>query len=112
MSVSGGIMPFSSAETKKIKAIQFGLLNPEDIVKMSVAKIDKTAIVDSEGRPMKGGINDLRMGTVDKQLFCQTCQCNFEQCPGHFGHIELAKPVYHVGFIEECRKILKCICFN
>ena len=112
MSVSGGIMPFSSAETKKIKAIQFGLLNPEDIVKMSVAKIDKTAIVDSQGRPLEGGINDLRMGTVDKQLFCKTCQCNFEQCPGHFGHIELAKPVYHVGFIEECRKILKCICFN
>ena len=32
MSVSGGIMPFSSVETKKIRAIQFGLLNPEDIV--------------------------------------------------------------------------------
>ena len=61
---------------------------------------------------MTGGINDLRMGTVDKQLFCETCRCNFEQCPGHFGHIELAKPVYHVGFIEECRKILKCVCFN
>lgn len=25
-------MPFSSVETKKIRAIQFGLLNPEDIV--------------------------------------------------------------------------------
>lgn len=32
MSVSGGIMPFSAAETKKITAIQFGLLNPEMIV--------------------------------------------------------------------------------
>ena len=61
---------------------------------------------------MEGGINDLRMGTVDKQLTCKTCRCNFEQCPGHFGHIELCRPVYHVGFIDECRKILKCVCFN
>ena len=52
------------------------------------------------------------MGTVDKQLLCKTCNCNFENCPGHFGHIELAKPVYHIGFIEECKKILSCVCFN
>ena len=65
-----------------------------------------------DGNPTKGGINDLRMGTVDKQLLCQTCNCNFENCPGHLGHIELAKPVYHIGFIEECKKILSCVCFN
>ena len=65
-----------------------------------------------DGKPTKGGINDLRMGTVDKQLTCQTCNCNFENCPGHLGHIELAKPVYHIGFIEECKKILSCVCFN
>ena len=65
-----------------------------------------------DGKPTTGGINDLRMGTVDKQLLCKTCNCNFENCPGHFGHIELAKPVYHIGFIEECKKILSCVCFN
>lgn len=32
MSVSGGIMPFSSVETKKIVEIDFGLFNPDDIV--------------------------------------------------------------------------------
>ena len=52
------------------------------------------------------------MGTVDKQLPCETCNCNFENCPGHFGHIELVMPVYHIGFLEECKKILRCICFN
>lgn len=77
-----------------------------------MCKVDKTQIIDADGSPMQGGINDLRMGTVDKQLNCQTCGCNFEQCPGHFGHIELCKPVYHVGFIEQCRKILRCVCFN
>ena len=32
------------------------------------------------------------------------------ECPGHFGHIELARPVYHGGLIEFVRKILRCAC--
>ena len=34
------------------------------------------------------------------------------ECPGHFGHIELKKPVYHIGFIDIVKKILQCICFS
>jgi DNA-directed RNA polymerase II subunit RPB1 len=79
---------------------------------MSVCKVDNPLVVDAEGHPLRGGINDLRMGTVDKTLLCETCKSNFADCPGHFGHIELAKPMYHVGFMETCRKILRCICFN
>lgn len=33
------------------------------------------------------------------------------ECPGHFGHIELAKPVFHVGYITKIMKILRCVCF-
>ena len=79
---------------------------------MSVVKVENTTVVDQDGNPADGGINDLRMGTVDKNLLCRTCKSNFADCPGHFGHIELVKPMYHVGFIETCRKILRCICFN
>eukprot|EP00466_Bigelowiella_natans_P006621 jgi/Bigna1/45562/e_gw1.128.3.1 len=35
-----------------------------------------------------------------------------EQCPGHFGHIELAEPVLHVGFVKRVHQILRCVCFN
>ena len=35
-----------------------------------------------------------------------------KECPGHFGHIELAQPVFHIGYIDLVRKILKCVCFN
>ena len=34
------------------------------------------------------------------------------ECPGHFGHITLAKPMFHVGFIEYVVKILKCVCYK
>lgn len=36
---------------------------------------------------------------------------NMTECPGHFGHIELAKPVFHVGFISKIMKVLRCVCF-
>jgi len=79
---------------------------------MAVCKVSTSVVVNKEGVPEREGINDLRMGTVDKTLACETCKCNFTDCPGHPGYIELAKPMYHVGFVEVCRKILRCICFN
>jgi DNA-directed RNA polymerase II subunit RPB1 len=33
-------------------------------------------------------------------------------CPGHFGHIELAQPVFHPGLLDGVRKILKVTCYN
>lgn len=33
-------------------------------------------------------------------------------CPGHFGHIELAKPVFHVGFMTKIKKVLETVCVN
>jgi hypothetical protein len=40
---------------------------------MSVVQIDKEKIYEN-GIPTDGGINDLRMGTMDKALRCATCQ--------------------------------------
>jgi len=77
-----------------------------------VAKIDQVQIYDPEGKTVKGGINDPRLGTVEKSSICETCGANFTDCVGHFGHIELVKPVFHVGYIEEIKKILRCICYN
>lgn len=33
------------------------------------------------------------------------------ECPGHFGHLELAKPVFHIGFLNKTIKVLRCVCF-
>jgi DNA-directed RNA polymerase II subunit RPB1 len=34
------------------------------------------------------------------------------ECPGHFGHIELARPIFHPGFMKTVKKILECVCTN
>lgn len=63
------------------------------------------------GRPKLGGLMDPRQGVIDRNSRCQTCAGNMTECPGHFGHIDLAKPVFHCGFITKTIKILRCVCF-
>ena len=48
-------------------------------------------------KPKMGGLMDPRMGTIDRNFKCQTCGEGMSECPGHFGHIELAIPVLHAG---------------
>ena len=43
---------------------------------------------------------DPRMGTIDRNFKCQTCGEGMSECPGHFGHIELARPVFHIGMVD------------
>lgn len=46
------------------------------------------------------------------RIFCCIVTLAQDECPGHFGHIELARPVYHGGLIEFIRKVLRCVCYN
>lgn len=63
------------------------------------------------GRPKLNGLMDPRQGCADRYSRCQTCAGNMTECPGHFGHIELAKPVFHVALIPKIIKVLRCVCF-
>ena len=112
MQQSGQLIVHSNADLKRVESIQFGLLSPKEIEQMAVCEITNTRSFEDNGNPTEGGINDLRMGTTDKRLRCATCKCNMSDCPGHFGFIHLVKPVFHVGFINQCLKLLKCVCYN
>lgn len=79
---------------------------------MSVAKIEHPETYDmATGIPKAGGLLDMRLGTNDRNLKCATCFGNMVECPGHFGHIELVRPVFHIGYIGKVKKILECVCF-
>eukprot|EP00939_MAST-03C_sp_MAST-3C-sp1_P005445 g5445.t1 len=41
---------------------------------------------------------------------CETCGKNMDDCIGHFGHVELAKPVFHLGYFNHIKVILQSIC--
>ncbi|KAK3393734.1 hypothetical protein B0H63DRAFT_26173 [Podospora didyma] len=103
----------SSAPLRIVKEIQFGLLSPEEIKAMSVCHIVYPETMDeTRTKPRDGGLNDPLLGSVDRQFKCKTCTENMSECPGHFGHVELAKPVYHPGYIKRVKKILEVVCHN
>ena len=95
---------------RRIGAIKFSCLSPEEIRKMSAVKVITPDTYDDENRPYERGLMDLHMGVIEPGLRCKTCGCNSNDCPGHFGHIELARPVIHVGFIKEIKMLLECTC--
>jgi DNA-directed RNA polymerase II subunit RPB1 len=70
---------------------------------ISVAKIEHPEVMDeATHKPKMGGLMDPRMGTIDRNFKCQTCGEGMSECPGHFGHIELARPVFHPGMSSLC----------
>ncbi|KAH7156234.1 hypothetical protein EDB81DRAFT_646766 [Dactylonectria macrodidyma] len=103
----------SSAPLKTVEEIQFGLMSPEEIKNMSVCHIlYPETMEENKVKPRDGGLNDPLLGSIDRQFRCKTCNQAMGECPGHFGHIELAKPVYHPGFIKKVKKILEIVCHN
>ena len=54
--------------------MQFGLLDFEEVRRMSVANISNERIYDDRGIPNFHAVNDPRMGTMDKELKCFTCK--------------------------------------
>ncbi|PWN27773.1 beta and beta-prime subunits of DNA dependent RNA-polymerase [Jaminaea rosea] len=110
--MNGYRFAYSSQPQRLVREVQFGVLSPEEINKMSVCKIEYPETADETGRPKPNGLSDPRLGTVDRNFKCQTCGEGMAECPGHFAHVELARPVYHIGFINKVKKILESVCVH
>ncbi len=98
--------------TKKIGSISFSLLSPNEIRKMSATKVITADTYDDDGFPIAMGLMDPKLGVVEPGLRCKTCglRVGKDKCPGHFGHIDLAMPVIHVGLVKSIRDCLRATC--
>ena len=103
----------SSAPLRTVKRVQFGILGPEEIKAMSVVPDGgiKYSEIYEAGMPKLGGLMDPRQGVIDRNTRCQTCAGNHTDCPGHFAHIELARPVFHIGWLSTTIKVMRCFCY-
>ena len=68
----------------KIDALEFGIMSPKMIQKMSAVAITSSELYDIDGFPVDGGLSDLRMGVIDPGLTCKTCGNTIRDCPGHW----------------------------
>lgn len=100
-----------SMQTPKVLGgIDFGLMDPETYRDMSATKVITADTYDDDGYPIDMGLMDPRLGVIDPGLECRTCGAHSGSCNGHFGHIELAAPVIHVGFTKLIRRLLRSTC--
>ncbi|GAX18796.1 DNA-directed RNA polymerase II subunit RPB1 [Fistulifera solaris] len=101
---------YSRVRLRRIVKMQFGIVNPLELKEYSVTQavtINGRKVpagvtryeTTIQGQPVYGGANDPRLGSLHDK-----------SDPGYFGHIELARPVYHQGFIDRTLKVLRCIC--
>ena len=77
----------------------------------SVVKVEVSQTYE-KGKPKAGGLSDLKLGTLDRNLKCETDGAGVQDSPGYFGHIELAKPMFHIGFVSNVVKVLRCVSFH
>ena len=95
----------------KIIGVQFSMMSPEEIRKNSVVEISSRDTYINN-KPVVGGLFDPRMGVLEPGLICPTDGFTYIDTPGYFGHIELARPVFHVQHIKEIIKISKGFCYK
>eukprot|EP00567_Pseudictyota_dubia_P008672 CAMPEP_0197446890 /NCGR_PEP_ID=MMETSP1175-20131217/11704_1 /TAXON_ID=1003142 /ORGANISM="Triceratium dubium, Strain CCMP147" /LENGTH=1752 /DNA_ID=CAMNT_0042978061 /DNA_START=220 /DNA_END=5478 /DNA_ORIENTATION=- len=103
---------YSNVRLRRVKKLQFGVVNPHELRQYSVTQaltVNGRKIppgitryeTSINGQPVYGGANDPRMGDLHNK-----------SDPGHFGHIDLAKPVYHQGYFNVVLKAVRCTCFH
>lgn len=94
---------------RDVSGIQFSMLDPLEIVKMSVAEISHHSI--SEDDYMKSGhLGDRMMGSCNSRVKCLCCYSR--ECEGHFGHIRMAEPFPNPLATRTIKSVLSVVCFS
>ncbi|KAJ5475611.1 DNA-directed RNA polymerase III subunit RPC1 [Penicillium diatomitis] len=97
---------------KVIKELKFGVLTSDDIVSQAVVEVSdrKFFDLDHDRAVVSNGPLDARMGISNKTAQCKTCGHMLKECNGHFGHVRLVLPAFHVGYFKRVIGILQEIC--
>ena len=93
-----------------INSLSFSVLSPDIVRSLARVRIVTSDLYDADGYPVEGGVMDPRLGVIDPGLHCRTCGGGIGDCPGHFGYLELAKPVINVLYTKLVYQLLKMQC--
>lgn len=86
-------------------------MSPEEIHKLSEMEVWQKDLYNVQTKsPAEGSALDRRLGSSSKDVGCETCGKKLVDCVGHFGHINLALPVFHAGYLKATIQILQQIC--
>ena len=100
-----------SGNIEKVVGVQFSIMSPEEIRARAVVDITK-AETFAGSVPVNNGLFDVNMGVLDNGKICPTDCLDNRFCPGYFGKIELAMPVFYVHFLQYVVQTLEKICYK
>lgn len=92
--------------------MSFGMYSAEEIRKLSVKVITNFRFLDAVGNVAPNSLYDLALGPVDSKEVCSTCCQDFNNCPGHLGHIELPLPVFNPLFFDKLYLFIRGSCIS
>ncbi|ROT36198.1 DNA-directed RNA polymerase III subunit RPC1 [Sodiomyces alkalinus F11] len=97
---------------KRFQGLKFGIQSSQDIANQAVLEVSDRLLYDIENNraPYHHGPLDPRLGTSSKTGRCMTCQESLQNCTGHFGHVRLPLPAFHIGYLGFVKTILQNIC--
>uniref|UniRef100_A0A1A7WFT6 DNA-directed RNA polymerase subunit n=1 Tax=Iconisemion striatum TaxID=60296 RepID=A0A1A7WFT6_9TELE len=93
-----------------VEGMSFSLYSTEEIRKLSVKAITNSNFLDSVGNVALNSLYDLALGPADTKEVCSTCCQDFNNCPGHFGHVDLPLPVYNPLFFDRLYLLIRGTC--
>lgn len=91
-----------------IEDLEFSLYSQKDILKMTYVSVINPVI---NIPPLRGSVNDQRMGSTDNKTPCETCTL-VTDCPGHYGRIDFNRPILHPLYRKQIVQVLTCVCHN
>lgn len=98
-------------ETDGIRRVAFSVMTADEIRACAACEVTCVDLF-SGGVPVDGGLYDTRMGVADYGQRCGTCRLSNKECPGHFGMIELAVPVFNPLFVDYVKRVVRCVCIK
>ena len=107
----GGIEPYDERPLRAVvQQCGFGFYSDEQIKGLSVLEITSAQTFDEMGHAIPGGLNDARLGAMERDDICPTCGLGDLACPGHHAHIALPVPVYHPLLFDRLFMLLRSQC--
>lgn len=101
---------------RPIKRVEFDIWGNDEILRVSALGKDSLGInipdLYDNMEPKRGGLIDTRLGPTTNGIECATCGLDSTNCIGHFGHIDLAEYIFHMGYRIFVKKILSNVCLK
>lgn len=93
-------------EGGRLQGLRLALMSTEEVRALSVVEVVVPSTF-TRNLPTPGGVNDLLMGSTDRQLRCGKCKGH---CDGHYGHIELTCPILRMSYVKAAVSHLRTCC--